>query len=111
MPKGSESQTIPESEVREDWLDRVARFNQHFGRFARDAFGVVLLAAAFMILLGLAGFTYGVLLTPAVDKLAEWFGWGAYLVVFAIAYCGYALLRRGMTPLLLPTAAYSSGMS
>src|SRR5512138_3461962 len=99
MPKGSESQTIPESEAREDWLDRVAHFNQHFGRFARDAFGVVLLASALTLLLGLAGSTAGILLTPVVDKLAEWFGWGAYLVVFVIAYCGYALVRRGMTPL------------
>ncbi|MBN2115015.1 MAG: hypothetical protein JW730_00485 [Anaerolineales bacterium] len=99
MPKSSESQTMYESEVREDWLDRVARFNQHFGRFARDAFGVVLIAVALMTLLALVGFTEGVLLTPLVDRLSVWFGWGAYLVVIAIAYCGYALLRRGITPL------------
>ena len=99
MPKSSKSQTIYESEVREDWLDRVARFNQHFGRFARDAFGVVLIAVALMTLLALAGYTGGVLLTPLVDRLSVWFGWGAYLVVVAIAYCGYALLRRDITPL------------
>jgi hypothetical protein len=55
MSKNSESQTLYESETREDWLDRAARFNQHFGRFARDALGVVLLALALMIFLALAG--------------------------------------------------------
>jgi S-DNA-T family DNA segregation ATPase FtsK/SpoIIIE len=100
MSKSFESQTVYEAEVREDWLDRAARFNQHYGRFARDVSGVVLLAVALMILLGLAGYTAGVLLTPVVVKLSEWFGWGAYLVVLILAYGGFALLRRGTA--LLP---------
>ncbi len=99
MPKSSEPQTIYESEVRDDWLDRVARFNQHFGRFARDAFGVVLIAIALMTFLALAGFTEGVLLTPLVDRLSLWFGWGAYLIAIAIGYSGYAFLRHNTTPL------------
>ena len=99
MSKSSEPQHTYESEIREDWLDRVARFNQHFGRFAHDALGVLLIAAALMIFLALREYTAGMLLTPLVDKLSLWFGWGAYLVIIAIAYCGYALLRRGVTPL------------
>ncbi len=99
MSKSSKPQSIYESDVQEDWLDRLARLNQHFGRFARDAFGVLLLAIALMTLLALAGYTEGVLLTPLVSKLSEWFGWGAYLAIFAVAYCGYALLRRGTAPL------------
>src|SRR5215210_7521813 len=96
MSKSSESQTrrVYESEVSDDWLDRVARFNQHFGRFARDTLGVVLIAAALMTLLALRGDTEGVLLTPWADLLSLWFGWGAYLVVIAIGYSGYAFLRR-----------------
>ena len=27
-----------------DWLDRLTRFNLHFGRYFRDVFGVLLLA-------------------------------------------------------------------
>jgi S-DNA-T family DNA segregation ATPase FtsK/SpoIIIE len=87
------------SESSSDWLDRVARFNQHFGRFARDTIGVVLIAAALMTLLALQGYTQGVLLTPWANLLTLWFGWGAYLVVLAIGYSGYAFLRRSSTPL------------
>jgi S-DNA-T family DNA segregation ATPase FtsK/SpoIIIE len=99
MSKNSESQRVYESEVSDDWLDRLTRFNQHFGRFVRDTLGVVLIAAALIILLALRGYTQGVLLTPWVGRLALWFGWGAYLVVIAIGYAGYALLRRSVTPL------------
>src|SRR5512143_2540334 len=99
MAKSSEPQNTYESEVRDDWLDRFARFNQHFGRFARDALGVLLIAAALMTLLALRQYTQGILLTPWVNLLSLWFGWGAYLIVIAIGYIGYAFLRRSKTPL------------
>jgi len=99
MANGPEQQRLYESEVSDDWLDRLARFNQHFGRFVRDAFGVLLIAAALVLFLGLRGNTQGVLLTPAVAWLALWLGWGAYLVVIAFGYAGYALLRRSPIPL------------
>ena len=94
MPKRSEPQHTYESEMRDDWLDRLARFNEHFGRFVRDALGVILIAAALMSLLALGGYTRGVLLTPWSDLLSLQFGWGSYLVVLAIGYVGFALLRR-----------------
>ena len=101
MSKSPEPQTqsIYESEVSEDWLDRFARFDQHFGRFVRDTLGVVLIAAALMTLLALGSYTEGVLLTPWTEWLLLWFGWGAYLVVIIMAYAGYAFLRRSTTPL------------
>ncbi|HSL28895.1 MAG TPA: DNA translocase FtsK 4TM domain-containing protein [Anaerolineales bacterium] len=99
MSKSSESQTLYESELQEDWLDRFAGFNQHFGRFARDTLGIVFLAAALMTLLALRGYTEGLLLTPWANLLLLWFGWGAYLIVAAIAYVGYACLRQSTTPL------------
>ncbi|HLO30849.1 MAG TPA: DNA translocase FtsK 4TM domain-containing protein, partial [Anaerolineales bacterium] len=99
MAKSSEPQNTYESEVRDDWLDRFARFNQHFGRFARDALGVLLIAVALMTLLALRQYTQGILLTPWVNLLSLWFGWGAYLIVIAIGYIGYAFLRRSKTPL------------
>ena len=77
-----------------DWLDRLARINLHFGRFARDAVGIVLLALALMSLLAIWDATEGVLLTPWVDFLRDWFGWGSYLIAFAIGYGGFVLLRR-----------------
>ena len=99
MSKSSEPQGIYEPEVSDDWLDRFARFEQHFGRFVRDTLGVLLIAAALMTLLALRGYTRGVLLTPWADWLLVWFGWGAYLVVILMAYAGYAFLRRSTTPL------------
>jgi S-DNA-T family DNA segregation ATPase FtsK/SpoIIIE len=88
-----------EAEAREGWLDRLAQFNRHFGRFARDALGVILIAFALMTLLALAGFTDGLVLTPWAGLLSLWFGWGAYLLAVAIGYAGYGLLRRHGTSL------------
>jgi DNA segregation ATPase FtsK/SpoIIIE, S-DNA-T family len=99
MSKSPEPQSFYESEVSDDWLDRAASINEHFGRFARDTFGVLLIAAALMTLLALGGYTEGVLLTPWAEWLFLWFGWGAYLVVILMAYAGYAFLRRSTTPL------------
>jgi len=88
-----------EPEPRNDWLDRLARFNEHFGRFVRDALGVLLIAVALMSFLALAGYTEGLVLTPWADLISLWFGWGAYLVVVAIGYTGFSILRRNATSL------------
>src|SRR6266496_2137403 len=91
--RNSSDQPRYDSEMRDDWLDRLARFNQHFGRFLRDALGVLLIAFALMSFLALRGYTTGMLLTPWISWISLWFGWGAYLVVLAIAYTGFAVLR------------------
>jgi len=77
-----------------DWLDRLSRFNLHFGRYFRDAFGVLLIALALMSLLALWNLTGGVVLTPWSTFLASWFGWGSYLIIIAMAYGGITLIRR-----------------
>ncbi|MFT3895496.1 MAG: DNA translocase FtsK [Anaerolineales bacterium] len=95
MPNSSSKpQPQEEFEPRNDWLDRMARFEQHFGRYVRDAVGVLLIAFALISVLALRGYTQGALLTPWANKLSELFGWGSYLALFALGYCGYALLRR-----------------
>jgi DNA segregation ATPase FtsK/SpoIIIE, S-DNA-T family len=100
MTRPSKTDRRYESESRDNnWLDRLAQFNSHFGRFMRDALGVALIAFALMSFLALSNFTDGVLLTPWADMLALWFGWGAYLVVLAIGYSGFSLLRRARTSL------------
>ncbi len=78
-----------------DWLDRLTRLNLHFGRFARDVGGVILLAAALMSLLGIWGVTRGWLVTSWSRYLTTWLGWGSYLVVAGIGYAGFGLVRRG----------------
>jgi DNA segregation ATPase FtsK/SpoIIIE, S-DNA-T family len=94
MPTPSKTQPLYESEVQDDWLDRLTRFNQHFGRFIREALGVSLIAGALMSLLALGGFTDGILLRPWAGLLSLWFGWGAYLIVIAIGYFGIVVLQR-----------------
>ena len=77
-----------------DWLDRLARFNLHFGRFISDVIGVSLIALALMSLLATWKLTSGYFLTPWAGVLSIWFGWGSYLVILAIGYAGFALIRR-----------------
>ncbi len=84
----------PQSAPSPDWLERLARFHLHFGRFLRDAAGLSLLALGLMSLLALWQLTGGVLLTPWAKWLSLWFGWGSYLIVAAMGYGGFALLRR-----------------
>ncbi len=76
MSNGPEHQRLYELEVSDDWLDRLARFNQHFGRFVRDAFGVLLIATALILFLALRGATQGVLLSPWVEPpcVVVWVG-------------------------------------
>ena len=82
-----------------DWLDRLARFNLHFGRFLRDAFGVFLIAMSLMSLLSIWNLTGGVLLTPWSTFLESWFGWGSYLLILAMAFGGLSLIRRDVSRL------------
>jgi S-DNA-T family DNA segregation ATPase FtsK/SpoIIIE len=77
-----------------DWLDRLTRFNLHFGRYLRDVFGIFLIAIALMSLLALWNLTGGLLLTPWSTFLGTWFGWGSYLLIAAMVYGGLTLIRR-----------------
>ena len=88
-----------ESPSENDWLERLARFNVHFGRFVRDAVGVILLAFAVMSLLAILGITQGAILTPFSNILSTWFGWGSVLIIFAIGYSGSFMLRREAGPI------------
>jgi S-DNA-T family DNA segregation ATPase FtsK/SpoIIIE len=77
-----------------DWLDRLVSLEFHFGRFARDASGVILLALAAMILLALLGGSKGVVLAYVTEKLLNWFGWGSYLLAISVGFLGIVLMRR-----------------
>ncbi len=82
-----------------DLLERLARFNLHFGRFIRDGLGIFLIAAACISLLGLLSFTGGMVLTPWSDFLGSWFGWGSFLLLAGVVLGGFALIRRAGSPL------------
>jgi len=78
----------------DDWLQRLARFNLHFGRFFKDSLGLLLIAAALLSLLGQWGLTVGSMLTPFSTFLSAWLGWGVYLLALAVAFAGLTLVRR-----------------
>jgi S-DNA-T family DNA segregation ATPase FtsK/SpoIIIE len=94
MTKRVGSKRTYESESRNEWLDRLAGFNQHFGRFMRDMLGVILIAFSLITFLSIGGYTEGVFITWWTNLISLWFGWGSYLIVFWIGYGGFALLRR-----------------
>lgn len=84
-----------------NWLDRLMWFNLHFGRFARDAFGIILLAFGLMTLLALlpawnqeTQTAQDTLLTIWAGLLSLWFGWGSFLVAISIGLIGITVLRR-----------------
>jgi len=75
-------------------LDRWAEFNLHFGRYLRDAAGLLLIVGAVLALLAAWGLTRGSVLTPIHTFLTVWFGWGSYLLLVAAALLGILLIRR-----------------
>ncbi|MBI5954156.1 MAG: DNA translocase FtsK [Chloroflexi bacterium] len=75
-------------------LEGLAGFYLRFGRFFRDVVGVALIAFALMFLLGIWGMTDGILPAFFAETIPQWFGWGSYIIIFAIAYLGYVLLRH-----------------
>ena len=93
--------THPENSPTRDWIDRLARFRAHFGRFAWDVLGVLLLALALMVFLGLLGISAGRLLSLIVVLLRLWFGWGSILIVVAACLGGLLAFRRSRGPLKL----------
>jgi len=83
-----------------DWLDRLRWFDVHFGRFARDTGGIILIALGLMMLLALVGWNQeqdsanNTLLSLLAGFLSLWFGWGSYLVAISFGLLGIAILRR-----------------
>ena len=89
----------PREEPKNDWLDRLSRFNAHFGRFLRDVAGVFLLALSAMTLMALWKITDGALLLWWADFLKRWTGWGSHLLALGMFLGGIRLLRRDERPL------------
>ncbi len=103
-------QAEPPPITQNDWLERLARFYMHFGRFVRDIAGVVLVAFAIMSLFAVlesafnqirsgsnAGYNTvmgGIVLSFVASRLRLWFGLGSILIILGFGYMGYWLIRR-----------------
>jgi S-DNA-T family DNA segregation ATPase FtsK/SpoIIIE len=95
MPSNGSNTAANRSEPgKVDWLDMLARLRTHFGRFLWDILGILLVAVAIMLLLGLLGLSKGTLLGGLVALISRWFGWGAYLLAAILAGLGLLAFRR-----------------
>ena len=81
-----------------DWVDRLAHFQTHFGRFLWDILGVFLCALALMTIVGIFGLSKGSLLGEWVNLLYIWFGWGDLLIVLILGAGGVLVFRRSVKP-------------
>ena len=82
-----------------DWLDDVFSFFSRFSRYGQDILGVALLALAFLLLMGVLGYTGGIFITPLVHGLKKWLGWGSLLLVGVLGALGIFTLRwRSIKP-------------
>src|SRR5512136_1616192 len=98
-PNSPSSKDHPNSSRFSDWMDRLARFEVHFGRFLWDILGVFLIALALMTLFGILGLSKGSLLEQWVNLLYLWIGWGDLLIVFFAGLGGILAFRRSVQPI------------
>lgn len=98
-PAGDSLNDRPKPGRFSDWVDQLARFDTHFGRFLWDILGVLLLAFALMTLLGILGLSKGSLLEDWVNLLYLWIGWGNVLLVLLAGAGGVLAFRRSVKPL------------
>jgi S-DNA-T family DNA segregation ATPase FtsK/SpoIIIE len=96
-PRKSQSQS-EDSRSRDsrsnNWMDRLARLETHFGRFLWDILGVFLLAFALLTLLGIFGLSKGTLLEKWTFLLGNWLGWGSFLFILATGAMGLLAFHR-----------------
>jgi len=74
----------------DEWM----RFLRRFDRFGWDVVGVVLFAAAVVLLLALTGLTQGILISPWVLLLRRYLGWGSLVACVVLGLFGLLALRR-----------------
>jgi S-DNA-T family DNA segregation ATPase FtsK/SpoIIIE len=92
MPKAPLPETPPPP--RRDLLDWLQNLQAHFGRYAADFSGVLLITLALLTLLGLTETTEGALINVWAFTLRRWMGYGSGFIVLALAAGGLMLLRR-----------------
>lgn len=75
-------------------LSFTSKLSQIIKRFGKDLFGLALVAAGIILLLGLVNVTSGKLVDQSIETLSRGFGWGAYLFVILLIIFGLLILLR-----------------
>lgn len=60
----------------------------------KDGLGIALIIISLLILFGLTQISSGAFLTPFVQSLRRWFGWGSILLALLLGYSGVVMLRQ-----------------
>jgi len=91
--------TEPQPEIRQSslprWLESLAGFSLRFDRFLRDIIGLALITGAVLLLFGMLNVSQGSIITPWVNFIRRWLGWGAYGFIALLALGGVMALWRG----------------
>ena len=88
------SVTEPPSKNSPRWFETIAGLSLRFDRFLRDIIGLFLLAIALLLLLGLLNISQGAAITPWVNLIRRWMGYGAYGLAALLALAGVLVLWR-----------------
>ncbi|NPV84660.1 MAG: DNA translocase FtsK [Anaerolineae bacterium] len=75
-------------------FDGVADLWLRFDRFGWDIVGVISITLAVISFFGLSGLTHGVLISPWVQFLRRWLGWGSLIIVALFVWLGVFALRK-----------------
>jgi DNA segregation ATPase FtsK/SpoIIIE, S-DNA-T family len=92
--KAADRVPAPKKQPARGWVDQLADFWLHFGRFGWDIAGVILLVFALVSLLGWIGLTKGQAITLWVGLLKYGFGWGTFFPILFLGLLGLLALRR-----------------
>jgi len=93
------NQTSTNTPVEKDWLDNVQHFKSHFGRFLWDATGVVLIAFGLLVFVGIIGLSKGTFLSPLINWISIWLGWGNLIIVIMAILGGILAIKHGRAPI------------
>lgn len=83
-----------ERQKRVDIIDRIQVFSNHFGRFAWDVIGIILMTAALVLLLGWCDLLHGAFISNLILQFNLWLGAGTALVIIAAAAGGVLAFRQ-----------------
>ena len=83
----------PAPSQEEGFLEHFSSWWLHFDRFGWDVLGILFLTFTLLTLVGLLGWTSGILLTPWIVLLNRWMGYGRYLAVIVFGLLALVALR------------------
>lgn len=92
-PKQSQQPGLFDLQKSPSTSDKTISAMNRISRYGFDLVGVMVLSFGLILLLGVIGFSKGTLLSRLVLTLKSWFGLGRFLLVLAILWLGWIIVR------------------